>query len=78
MNFHGYGPVHGFTTDLSSARGELAGLTAITIVAHLLLKYFSSSANVNLVFDNKGMVQKYDSLYTDRFCHHHEKTWTSL
>jgi hypothetical protein len=56
MNFHGSGPIDGFTPDLSSAKGEHPGLIAITIVTQLLVKYFSSSANVNVVCVNKGLV----------------------
>jgi hypothetical protein len=56
MNFHGSGPIDGFTPDLSSAKGEHPGLIAITIVTQLLVKYFSSSANVNVVCVNKGLI----------------------
>jgi hypothetical protein len=35
LNLHGYGPVHGPSQSLSSTRGELQGITAITIISIL-------------------------------------------
>ncbi|MFN9979486.1 MAG: hypothetical protein ACK53Y_06215 [bacterium] len=62
MNLHGSGPVHCYPTHLSSSQGELAGLAAISIVTQLLLKVFSSPANVSVVCDNKAMVNKCNSI----------------
>ncbi len=60
-------PVDSLPSKLSSARGELAGLTAITIIAQLFRQCHSSSAQISIICDNQGRVRlrKSWSLYSD-------------
>lgn len=48
----------GYWTCLSSTRAEIAGLTAVTIVAKLLLDFFSSPAKVSIICNNQGAITK--------------------
>jgi len=57
-NISGSGPVDGFTPFMSSTWAELAGLTAISVVASLFLQVYSSTAKVKIICDNKGVIAK--------------------
>jgi len=62
MHIKGAGAVHGHKKYLSSCRGELQGLTAITIIAKLISDYISSSCKVKAICDNLGAVQRCSKL----------------
>jgi hypothetical protein len=63
LHIKGSGLVDGLPSLLSSSRGELAGITAITIIAQLFRAYHSSKAPVSIICDNQGMVHKCNSTY---------------
>jgi len=54
----GSGPVHGETQYLSSARGELQGIAAITTIANLLSKFHNQKLKVSSICDNSGVISK--------------------
>jgi ribonuclease HI len=69
------GPVDGLPQKLSSSRGELAGLTAITIIAHLLRGFYSSNTPVWMVCDNQSVLNKCNSLPLNWFWRHCDKNF---
>ncbi len=54
---YGSGPVDGVHSDMLLTRAELTGLTAISIVASLLLTKTSAKTKVKIICDNKGAIQ---------------------
>jgi hypothetical protein len=58
FNISGSGPVHGAPLHLSSSRGELQGLTALTIVAKCFLEYFAMRCNTTFICDNSSIIKK--------------------
>jgi hypothetical protein len=58
MHIKGAGSVHGHKKYLSSCRGKLQGLMAITIIAKLISDYISSPCKVSAICDNSGIVQR--------------------
>jgi hypothetical protein len=54
---YGSGPVDGVHSNMSLTRAELAGLTAISIVASLLLTKTSAKTKVKIICGNKGAIQ---------------------
>jgi hypothetical protein len=61
----GSGSVHGYYPNLSSARGELQGITALTIIFKLLRDYHLTSATAIIVCNNKGVL---NSCANGTFC----------
>jgi len=57
-NIFGSGPVDGLPPYLSSGRGELHGLNAISIIADLLNTYHARNSKIKVVCDIKGIVNK--------------------
>jgi hypothetical protein len=67
----GSGPVQGFHKYLSSTRGELQGITAITIISILISEYLGSPCNRTAITDKQGVICKcargnYNSLRSHR------------
>jgi hypothetical protein len=58
LNISGTGPVHGHPQYLSSSRGELQGVTALSIMASLLSTYYDCSYHLAAICDNKGVLSK--------------------
>jgi len=58
MNISGSGPVHGAPQYLSSACGELQGITALTTVAKIFTEYFNTRPKSTFVCDNTGVQKK--------------------
>jgi hypothetical protein len=58
MNVSGSGPVHGQHHSLSSTRGEIQGITTLTIMASLLSKYSECRYKLSAICDNKGAISK--------------------
>ncbi len=59
---HGHGPVDGLAQYISSGRGELTGITALSIMTQLFLNYHSSNATLEAICDNKRVINKCGSL----------------
>ncbi len=57
-HIYGSGPVHGAPQYLSSSRGELQGLTALSIVANLLSNFSGNKLRMNAICDNSGVISK--------------------
>jgi hypothetical protein len=57
MHMHGSGPVDGYFPYLSSTRGKLQVITAVTIIAHLLFKFHFIKGSVRATCDNQGAIQ---------------------
>jgi hypothetical protein len=58
MHISGSGSVHGATHYLSLSRGELQGITALTIIAKVIMEYFSSRIPSTFVCDNTGVIKR--------------------
>jgi hypothetical protein len=73
-NLHilGSGPVDVSPPYISSAKAELASITAVSIIAQLLLKFQSSNATVELICNNKGMIAKCGTINLIKFCSQRE------
>jgi len=56
LHISGLGPVHGPSYYLSFGRGELQGITAITILSKLLSEFYGSSCKVSTICDNLGVI----------------------
>ncbi len=68
------GAVDGHAQDLSSARGELQGQTALAVVANLLLTGNNAlEQKVKLIGDNKGIQTKTARCQHTKLGHHREK-----
>jgi hypothetical protein len=59
---HSHGPVDGLAQYISSGRGELTGITALSIMTQLFLNYHSSNATLEAICDNKRVINKCGSL----------------
>jgi len=55
---------------MSSSRDELAGITALTIMAKLFHEYHSAPLSVQAIWDNQGVKKKCNKLCIDRLCRH--------
>jgi len=51
LHIYGHGSVNSYAMDMSSGRGELAGITAMSIMAQLFLNFLTSRAAVEAVCD---------------------------
>lgn len=58
LNILGAGPIHGVLHFLSSSRGELQGITALTIITKLFLEYFSNKCKTLFMCDNMGITTR--------------------
>jgi hypothetical protein len=58
LHISGSGPVHGLPQYLSSSRGELQGITAILLIAKLLMEYHSCNYKVQALCNNSGIISK--------------------
>jgi hypothetical protein len=54
----GSGPVHGIPYSLSSARGELQGITAVAIIANLLSNYHNRKPTISSTCDNTAVISR--------------------
>jgi hypothetical protein len=54
----GSGPVQGFHKYLSSTRGELQGITAITIISKLISEFLGPLCNITAITDNQGVIRR--------------------
>jgi hypothetical protein len=73
MSISGMGPVDGYTSDLSSYRGELQGQTALVIMSNVLQKTQPTNPyTVKLIGDNKGVQQKTAIVRLNKIGHHRE------
>jgi hypothetical protein len=54
----GSGPVDGFIQNQSSSRGELQGITAVSIFSQLLLHFHKVTHKIDIICDNQGMVNR--------------------
>lgn len=70
----GSGLVDGLSTFLSSTRGELKGITAVTIMGHLLNDFQSTNLPISILCDTKSVQQKSQKISKHRLCHHHFPT----
>jgi hypothetical protein len=70
MHIWGSGPVDGHIPHLSSGRGEVHRIAALTIIAHLFLKYHSSIARVEAVCDSQGIINKCSHASFSKLCSH--------
>jgi hypothetical protein len=70
---HGHSPVDGHAEDMSSSRGELTGITSLSIMTRLFLNFHSSNATLEAICDNKGVINKCGSLSLNRLRTHREK-----
>jgi hypothetical protein len=68
-----HGPVDGYTLDMSSGRGEIHGITAMSKISQLLLHFHSSSAKVEAVCDNQGAINRCASVSFRHLKTHPEK-----
>jgi hypothetical protein len=66
------GVVHGFSPFLSSGRGELQGIFALSIVANIFKHHHSSSAKVTVICDNQGVSSKCNTLTINSLHRHRE------
>jgi hypothetical protein len=67
----GYGPVDGLPSDLSLARGELHGQTALAIMAEKLLTSTACTDHpIKLIGDNKGIQEKKAYCKHNKLNHH--------
>jgi hypothetical protein len=73
MHLSGLGPVDGVRADLSSARGEIQGQTALAIMSSTLLQA-QNCPNMEVVFygDNKGVQQKCATPYINKLKDHRQ------
>jgi hypothetical protein len=67
----GSGPVHSTPQYLSSARGELQGITAISIISALFAKFHNQALKVSSICNNRGIISKctegtFSSLHQNR------------
>jgi hypothetical protein len=58
LNIHDSGPVHGSSQHLSSTRGELQGITSITIILRLLSTTCKAPCTVSAICDNTEVIHK--------------------
>jgi hypothetical protein len=58
LNISGAGAVHGMPKYLSSARGELQGITAISIILNLLSDYHHKRITTSSICGNIGVINK--------------------
>lgn len=58
LHIYGFRPVHGLPQYLSSSRGELQGITAVSVTVKLLMDFHSTSCKVKVVCNNTGMISK--------------------
>jgi hypothetical protein len=63
--------IHGIPNFLSSARGELQGITAVSIISTLLSQYHNKQVKISSICDNVGVVSKcakgrFSSLWQNR------------
>jgi len=72
-NIFGSGPVDGLPPYLSSGRGELHGLNAISIIADLLNTYHARNSKIKVVCDIKGIVNKCRTLSINSLSRHQDK-----
>jgi hypothetical protein len=73
MKLEGVGPVDGHAIDMSSARGELQGQTALAIMSKVLLTQNNATdIKVVLTSDNKGIQTGCNNPKKDRLHHHCE------
>jgi len=57
-NITGNGPVDGFIHHQSSSRGELQGITAVSIFSQLLLHFHKVIRKIDIICDSQGMVNR--------------------
>jgi len=70
LSITGAGPVDGYNPFLSSTRAKIAGITAVSIIAQLFLKFHSSTARVTILCDNQGAISKCSSSYKSSLRYH--------
>ncbi len=73
LHISGHRPVDGYAMEMSSGRGEIHGVTAMSIMSQHLLHFHSSSAQLEAVCGNQGVINRCASV---NFCHlknHREK-----
>jgi hypothetical protein len=58
LHISGSGPVHGLPQYLLSSSGELQCITAVSLMAKLLMDYHSYNCKVRAICDNSGMISK--------------------
>jgi len=66
----GSSPVDGIKESLSSSRGEIQGMTTVSIISKSLLDFHNTTASLVLICDNKG-AQKKCSYPFGQALHHH-------
>ncbi len=54
MHISGYGPIDGYQADLSSARGEIQGQTALAVMSTMLLQAHNNN-NTAVTFQGKNL-----------------------
>jgi hypothetical protein len=57
MSITGSGPVHGALMYLSSSRGELQGITALTVITKFFLEFFNTTCKATFICDNSGVIK---------------------
>ncbi len=58
LHISGNGPVHGIYNSLSSARGELQGITAVSTISYMLSQYYNRPIKISSICDNVGVINK--------------------
>jgi len=76
LTIYSSSPVDGFS-HLSSARAELHGIMAISIIAKPFLSFYSSSAKIITYCNNKGMINKCNTLTINSLQKNRETHWVS-
>jgi hypothetical protein len=90
LSIFGSGFVDGYAPHISSARGELHGVTALSIITDLLCQHAHLPGQLTAICDNQGVVQKCNSAITHSLrkqrdpnfdvllTHHHFKQKTKM
>jgi hypothetical protein len=58
MHIFRIGPVDGPSSHMSSGRGELTGITALSIASKVFQNYHSTKTKVTAICDNQGVISK--------------------
>jgi len=61
LSISGSGFVDGYAPHMSSARGELHGVTALSIITDLLCQHYHFPGHLTVISDNQGVVRKCNS-----------------
>ncbi len=75
LTIFGSGPVDRYSQYLSSTRAELTGITAISIIVRLFVKFHSYKPKIQITCNNKGVIFKIPHISLCKFRAHHEANY---